>query len=69
MKISEVMRQREALLIIEYEAAALSGLLSAEHSKMADEIFRIAHAAVAPKCRKNHPNWTKKIDEFIRLEK
>lgn len=28
-------------------------------------IYRIAHTARAPKCRKNHPGWTEGLDAAI----
>lgn len=65
MKITEAMRRKMGLMMIE-EIAANEACMDPEKSKAVDAIYRIAHTLRVPSCRKNHARWVTTIDDEIR---
>lgn len=56
--VTEEMIAFRALCVIEQIAAAWEGHDTPE-GRAFGEVFKVAHHAVAPACRKNHPDWGK----------
>lgn len=68
MKITEAMRRRRGLMMIE-EIASEAALMDPKKSAAVDAIYRIAHTIRALRCRNNHPRWIEPIDTAIRAER
>lgn len=67
MNITEHQRLKTAVHLIARLSANASGMAKTDHDRAAfDDIYRMAHAADSPRCRKNHPKWTGPIDAAIR---
>ncbi len=72
-KISEADRLGMAMEMIEEVSADAQSTDPKRDWKESQDavcyIYELAHAARAPKCRKNHPGWAKKIDAAIIAER
>jgi hypothetical protein len=64
MRITEKQRTTKAFELIE-EAMADAGCKTLREAF----VYRMAHAARAKGCRKNHPGWLEELDGAIRDEK
>jgi hypothetical protein len=68
-RITEPMRQKMAWEMIQESAENASCSTSESlRANALDSIFRIAHTMTSIRCRKNHPGWTKAIDDAIRAK-
>lgn len=57
---------RQALTFIEEIACERSGLSETPNERAWAEVYRVAHWATAPDCRKNHPDFGKGLAEPVR---
>lgn len=56
---------------IKDKALHLIELIAGENESMNENcefarIYRIAHTAISPNCRKNHPKWTIELEELYK---
>mgnify|MGYP001571949895 CR=1 FL=1 len=73
MRITEAMRKTMAWEMIEEISTHAESLDPKRDWKESQEavcdIYKIAHSIRSPGCRKNHPDWSDKIDAAIRNSK
>lgn len=73
MRITEAMRLKKALEIVEEASSDAQSLDPKRDWKESQNavclIYEIIHSIRAPKCRKNHMEWVKQIDNAIKQEK
>ena len=69
MKITEAMRLRTALELIEETSTCAQSTDPQRDWKESQEaickIYEIVHSIRSPECRKNHTDWVKQIDDAI----
>lgn len=73
MRVTEKNRLAVALLAIE-EISADAQSTDPERDWKASQdavckIYEVVHVINAPKCRKNHPEWTKMLDGWVSARK
>ena len=69
MKITEAMRTKQALEMIEEASTYAQSLTPERDWKESHDainlIYTIVHSIRSPECRKNHPKWSDRIDKAI----